>query len=340
MDVSGEISEHNSTNESRKNVIISRRTSSRKSLRNSILFSSKKDLAILAKEKEKEKEKEEEEKEEKEEETPEERKERLKKERTDFLIKLLTEDSPRTKARKNKLKLRPLNTFGNMSSSNNNYTLTEPKSVNNSLSKPVDPKEKEKEKRKLEEKMRKERERRKKEKERKENQEIMDEINAKRLKHKEIFRNNLNRLYGYNKKFLFFHTKLRREKYNNLEKYQDDILRVSSINLSKDNMLKLFSDLKTIRIHSEQAKPLPPINFRALVYHSLDESNNKKKKSGFRIKNKKFSQMDEYEKELFLIKTNTRHEKFNISNNKFLYKMYEILPEHVVETIYAKKRKF
>ena len=50
--------------------------------------------------------------------------------------------------------------------------------------------------------------------------------------------------------------------------------------------------------------------------------------------------MDEYEKEMYLIKTNSRHEKMNVNNNKFLYKMYEILPEHVVETIYAKKRKF
>ena len=104
-------------------------------------------------------------------------------------------------------------------------------------------------------------------------------------------------------------------------------------------MLKLFSDLKTIRINSEQAKPLPPINFKALVHHSLDE-NKEKKKFGLKLQNKKFSQMDEYEKEMYLIKTNSRHEKMNSNNNKFLYKMYEILPEHVVDTIYGKKRKF
>ena len=104
-------------------------------------------------------------------------------------------------------------------------------------------------------------------------------------------------------------------------------------------MLKLFSDLKTIRINSEQAKPLPPINFKALVHHSLDERR-EKKIFGIKTPIKKFSQMDEYEKEMYMIKTNSRHEKLNNTNNKFLYKMYEVLPEHVVDTIYAKKRKF
>ena len=42
---------------------------------------------------------------------------------------------------------------------------------------------------------------------------------------------------------------------------------------------------------------------------------------------------------MYKIKINNRHEKMNITNNKLLYKMYEILPEHVVETIYGKKRK-
>jgi hypothetical protein len=49
--------------------------------------------------------------------------------------------------------------------------------------------------------------------------------------------------------------------------------------------------------------------------------------------------MDDYEKEIFMIKTNMRHEKLNSSNNKLIYKMYEILPEHVVENLYAKKNK-
>ena len=150
---------------------------------------------------------------------------------------------------------------------------------------------------------------------------------------------SLNKLYGYNKQYLFYKAKLKNEKWNNLEKYQEGILRVSSINLSKDNMLKLFSELKNIRLHSEQIKPLPPINFKALVHHSLDECR-QKKKFGMKIHNKRFNEMDEYEKEMYMIKTTSRHEKMNINHNKFLYKMYEILPEHVVDTLYNKKRKF
>ena len=254
----------------------------------------------------------------------------------DFLIKLLTE-SPNDRKRKNKSKLKPLNrskmTLDKSVNSKKNI-LTEP-SVSKSIPKYLTMKEK----KKLLQKIKKEKERREKEREKKENQKIMKEIKLKQSQNKEIFRSNLNRLYGYNRKFLFYNAKLKKEKCNSLEKYHENILRVSSINISKDNLLKLFSDLKTIKINSEQTKPLPPINFPALVNHSLNESG-QKKRFGLKQPIKKFSEMDEYEREMYMIKTNTRHEKMNFNTNKFLYKMYEILPEHVVETLYAKKRKF
>ena len=263
---------------------------------------------------------------------------RLEQERKDCLVKLLTE-SPKQKYRINKFKLKPLNQSNfsvSKTSSVKGHILTEP-----NLNSFIFPKYLTiKERKKLEKKIKKEREKKEKEKEKIENQKILKEIReSKSSKDREIFRSNLNKLYGYNNKFLFYNTKLKRGKWNNLEKYQDDILRVSSINLSKDNMLKLFSDLKTIRINSEQAKPLPPVNFKALIHHSLDE-NSEKKQFGIRKHIKKFSEMDEYEKEMYMIKTNSRHEKMNFNNNKFMYKMYEILPEHVVDTIYGKKRKF
>ena len=265
---------------------------------------------------------------------------RIRQERTDFLIKLLTEDTPKRKIRKNRYKLKPLNKSNfslDKTLSTNSRIITETtQDYSKSIPKYLTFKEREK----LLKKLKKEKEKREKEKEKKVNQEIMKEIHdEKKAKKRQIFRTNLNKLYGYNNKFLFFNKKLKKEKGDNLEKYQEDILKVSSINLSKDNMLKLFSDLKTIRINSEQAKPLPPINFKALVHHSLDE-NSEKKQYGLKLKQKKFSQMDEYEKEMYMIKTNNRHEKMNSNNNKFLYKMYEILPEHVVDTIYGKKRKF
>ena len=168
--------------------------------------------------------------------------------------------------------------------------------------------------------------------------------NPKTEKPKNLFKSvhfrttNLNKLYSYNKKFYTFKESLKKNKDSELEKYQDDILRLSSLNLCRDNLLKLYTDLKNLRINSEQVKPLPPINFRSLITHSL-ENKKKTKNKGFLPKSKKFKDMDEYEKEMYKIKVNSKHEKLK-SNNKFLYRMYEILPEHLVEKMYVKKKKF
>ena len=178
-----------------------------------------------------------------------------------------------------------------------------------------------------------------KEKEKKLNKLILKEINSRNKKKKEIFRTNLDKLYGYNKKFLFNKIKLKKEKNKDLEKYQDDILKVSAMNLSKDYMLKLSSDLKTIKMTTEKIKPLPPINFRALVNHSLDEKK-RKKRFGLWTFDKKINEMDEYEKEMYMIKTSMKHEAFNSNRQKLLYKMYEILPEHVVDTLFVKKKQY
>ena len=112
--------------------------------------------------------------------------------------------------------------------------LTEP-SVSKSIPKYLTMKEK----KKLLQKIKKEKERREKEREKKENQKIMKEIKLKQSQNKEIFRSNLNRLYGYNRKFLFYNAKLKKEKCNSLEKYHENILRVSSINISKDNSYRI-----------------------------------------------------------------------------------------------------
>ena len=150
--------------------------------------------------------------------------------------------------------------------------------------------------------------------------------------------NNLNKLYGYNKRFYKFKDNLKKNKDSELGKYQEDILRLSSLNLCRDNLLRLYTDLRNLRINSEEVKPLPPINFRSLINHSL-ENRKKVKTKGFMPKNKRFKDMDEYEKELYKIKVNSKHEKMR-ANNKFLYRMYEILPEHLVEKMYVKKQKF
>jgi len=254
---------------------------------------------------------------------------------TDFIISLLT-NSPQNKSRvKNgRIKLKPIKDIKlsyDRSLSIKSYS----SKISKSLSKQhLSPKEI----KKLKKKLQKEKELKEKEKEKKKNKLILKEINLKNSKKKEIFRTNLDKIYGINKKFLFYNAKLKKDKSHDLEKYQDNILRASSINLSKENMLKLSSNLKSIKINCEQIKPLPPINFRTLINHSLDEKN-RKKIFGLKANQKKFKDMDDYEKEVFMIKTNMRHEKLYSSNNKLIYKMYEILPEHVVDSLYAKKNK-
>ena len=260
------------------------------------------------------------------------KKQRKREEYTNFLIKLLTEtDTPKRKIMKKAFKLNPISlskTSLDRSTSVKSLATQESNSIiKKKYFTPKEPKKK---------KLLKGSEN----KEKKVNKKniILNEIKLKQSKRKQFFHKNLDKLYGYNKKFLFYNAKLKKQKWNNLEKYQDDILRVSAINTSKDYMMKLSSDLKTIRINSEQTKPLPPINFRALVHHSLDQ-NKRKKIYGIKANNRNINQMDEYEKEMYDIKTSFRHRRLNLNTNKFIYKMYEILPEHVVDTLYIKKGK-
>ena len=260
------------------------------------------------------------------------KKQRKREEYTNFLIKLLTEtDTPKRKIMKKGFKLNPISlskTSLDRSTSVKSLATQESNSIiKKKYFTPKEPKKK---------KLLKGSEN----KEKKVNKKniILNEIKLKQSKRKQFFHKNLDKLYGYNKKFLFYNAKLKKQKWNNLEKYQDDILRVSAINTSKDYMMKLSSDLKTIRINSEQTKPLPPINFRALVHHSLDQ-NKRKKIYGIKANDRNINQMDEYEKEMYDIKTSFRHRRLNLNTNKFIYKMYEILPEHVVDTLYIKKGK-
>ena len=118
--------------------------------------------------------------------------------------------------------------------------------------------------------------------------------------------------------------------------YQEKLIKVSSHNLSKDNMAKLASDLKSIRLNCELAEPLPPINYPALVHHSVTESTIKKK-YGIKFATKRYSEMDDYERELQKIKSVTRHKKIHQNVNRRLFKMYEILPDYVIEALFIKK---
>ena len=158
-----------------------------------------------------------------------------------------------------------------------------------------------------------------------------------------INRIRLNALYGYDKNFIKSKRYLKKNKLLiDLENYQDDILKVAQRNLSKDHLLKLYTELKSIKSNAEMVKPLPPINYPALIFHSCneDKKDRRKNKSKMNFVNKKFQDLDDYEKELYKIKKSNEFKRAKIVRNKRLYKIYEILPEHVIDVLYKKRNKF
>ena len=154
-------------------------------------------------------------------------------------------------------------------------------------------------------------------------------------------KNILSKLYGYNKKYIFSKSNILKNKnLLELEKYQNNILKISQQKLSRDNLIKLYTDLQSIKTNANMIKPLPPINYPALVIHSFKEVDNTGKyKKSISFEKKKIKEMDEYEKELYEIKKSNAFKKTKYVNNKRLYKIFEILPEHVVEAVFRNKNK-
>jgi len=171
----------------------------------------------------------------------------------------------------------------------------------------------------------------------------------KRLKEKDKFRviknsyNNLkkkrlNDLYGYDSNFINSKNYLLKRKESfELGKYQNEVLKVSQRNLSRDHMMKLFTELQFIKRDADLVKPLPPINYRALVTHCFKGDD--KKKQDISVDKKGFKNMDEYEKELYMIKKNNTFKREKMKRNKRMYKIYEILPEYVIDALYKKRNK-
>ena len=156
-----------------------------------------------------------------------------------------------------------------------------------------------------------------------------------------IRRRKLNHLYGYDSNFIKSKNHLLKKKDSfELETYQNEVLKVSKRNLSKDYMMKLCTELQFIKNDADLVKPLPPINYHALVTHCFkeenDKINNKKKKSKVKKGPKK---MDEYEKELYKIKTSYKYKRVKTQRNKTLYKVFEILPEYVIDALYKKRNR-
>ena len=148
----------------------------------------------------------------------------------------------------------------------------------------------------------------------------------------------LNDLYGYDSNFIKSKNHLLKTKESfGLGKYQNEVLKVSQRNLSRDYMIKLFTELQFIKRDADLVKPLPPINYRALVTHCFKGDG--KKKQEISVDNKGFKNMDEYEKELYMIKKNNTFRREKTKRNKRMYKIYEILPEYVIDALYKKRNK-
>ena len=105
-------------------------------------------------------------------------------------------------------------------------------------------------------------------------------------------------------------------------------------------MIKLFTELQSIKRAADMVKPLPPINYPALILHSFKELENKRRNI-FKIsfEDKKLEDMDDYEKEIYQIKKSNLFKREKVVRNKRIYKIYEILPEHVIDTVYRKRNK-
>ena len=151
----------------------------------------------------------------------------------------------------------------------------------------------------------------------------------------------LNALYGYDKKFIKLKSHLSK-KINqiDLKNYQNKILKVSKKNLSKNHLLKLLCELQSIQKNADMVKPLPPINFRNLILHSFKEvEDNENNVQKIPLSQKKYEEMDDYEKELYKIKKSNSYKWVKPVKIRQIYKIYEILPEHVVDLLYKDKNK-
>lgn len=128
-----------------------------------------------------------------------------------------------------------------------------------------------------------------------------------------------NRLYGTNKAQHDQYNKIRKERILTLTEHQNELIKLGT-NLGKGSVMKLLKEFKTLRIETSLTVPLPPINYNEIVEEA--------KKSNLKDPNKHYNQAEKsrvIDPDLEAIK-NYKKAKANPS----LMKMYEILPEYIV----------
>ena len=153
-------------------------------------------------------------------------------------------------------------------------------------------------------------------------------------KPKEKIIKRFNKLYGLNEHFLKTLKAVKHEKNEfDLPDYQNLLLNAST-NLSRENILRLYTNFKSLKRMTDTIHPLPPVNFDAIYRHSYKE-NEKKIRQSLKSQLNNKQELDEFELE----QANINKGKYLrlTKENPTMYKIYQILPEHVIDALYKKK---
>ena len=167
-------------------------------------------------------------------------------------------------------------------------------------------------------------------------EQIDEKPKNKKTDEKQKIKDKFDKLYGLAPDFRKKYKTLKNDKESTLSDHQKKLLGIST-NLSKDHVLKLYTAFKYLRADSETIQPLPPINFDIIYKHSLKESEKRKVKDKRSLKTQLFhkEKLDEFELEMMKI-TKSKFNKIK-KEDPTMYKIYENLPEHVVDALYKNK---
>ena len=190
-------------------------------------------------------------------------------------------------------------------------------------------------------------------------------VEIKKLNMNKRSRGKLKKVYRYESNFMKNKDKIINSKDVDLEQYQENLLKLSGNTFCKDNMIKLYTEFKNLRNSTETIKPLPPINFPALIRYTVEKNKNnqirkvfkkdekgkvneKEKEKGKEKVKPKYKRwgpdndVEEYEKELLLIKKSCKSSKcykfLNPNYQKYEMQKYSLLPEYLVESIRKRKK--
>ena len=155
---------------------------------------------------------------------------------------------------------------------------------------------------------------------------------------KEKNKKKFDKLYGLNDQFIKTIKEIKNEKKSlALQDYQNNLINAST-NLSKENILKLYTKLKQVNNISNTIHPLPPVNFDIIYKHSYKENEKLKNKAKISLKDElnQNKELDEFELEQININKG-KYLKLQ-KENPVLYKIYQILPEHVIDVLYKKNK--